>query len=43
MIPSPLINNRYQSYFRWLTARYSQARLHMINLHTTALAIISRT
>ena len=42
MIPSLLINDSSQTYICWLAARRSQARIHPLNLRTTALAITSR-
>jgi hypothetical protein len=40
MIPSPPINDHYQTCFGWLAARRSRARIHPLNSRTTALAII---
>ena len=42
MIPSLPINDSSQTYICWLTARRPQARIHPLNLQTTALAITSR-
>ena len=38
MIPSLPINDSSQTYICWLTARRPQARIHPLNLQTTALA-----
>jgi hypothetical protein len=36
------MNDSSQTYFCWLAARRSQARIHTLNLQTAALAITSR-
>ena len=42
MISSPLMNDGSQTYICWLAARCTQARIHPLNLQTTALANTSR-
>jgi len=42
MISSLPINEHCQTYSCWLAARRGQARIHLVNLQTTALAITSR-